>query len=498
MKIGIDLGTTNTVVSFVNEYGEIKTVKFNNGRPQQEELLPSAVVITNGRTLVGNEAVEYSLNTPTDIIEGLKREMGSNRAWYFGGARVEPEEAAAYILTAVREELQRQFPDESFNAFVTVPAGFNSQARLATKTALQNAGFDFNEHCLADEPVAAARAAISVLDPGENILVVDIGGGTFDVALLRTCGIAGGATVNSLQVIDRNSDLNEGLHLAGDDIDKLLTDDIISCFNRETYVDLSHGFNSNDETANDMKRAIANIRTLILGIKNDLYCDSAHIAMRTIIADIGNKHYEYTYEITEERYRNLLYQNNIPHGYEKCITDLLNRHSDIRPNRVLIVGGMAHELCLNDFLLRRFGADNLIIPDDALFLVSRGAAIFNSNSEVPVEFRAYSSIGILEEDGKSVIPIIKEGDPISGKRIVHKVRKVNSSADALRITVVEYKGDFQPRKYAKLLERDIPIKKRHSLFDIPVSFKFEYDEDKILTISVGQGTGKTEKLELNM
>ncbi len=526
LRVGIDLGTTNTVVSYIDKNGEWQKLCFENGRLEDRCLLPSMVAIYKQLPVVGQEAVEHSMQHPRECCSNRKREMGQrSNSWLIGTEYLSAEKISEYILKEVYNELKRKFPEETFNAFVTVPAGFTNNARIATKKALIGAGFDVDENCLADEPVSAAIAYSSELSDNDYVLVVDIGGGTFDLCLLN-CNIVGSTDLPTRIIpISVGSDLNNGLFLAGDAVDEVIFNYMVKEFNKENGCNVPLDiYNSSTATDEEIKAAVA-MKSMILDAKKAIY--SGHDATCFKKNIIPGKDLDIT--ITRETYCSLMAEPfvsnkikdddksehfSITEGYKFCIDNLFKGiEPGIRQkiNKVLLVGGMAHEICLYKILKNQF-ANVIVAPEKiALYLVSKGAAICNSNMRVKVENIAYSSIGIVLRNGEAVSNIINEGSKIDGKTIYEHTFEVESKdATAVKIMLVEYRGkynqsDFNRGKYAVILDENVQLMESNPTFWERLGIKgrkkvkliCRFTDDKILLMCVKHGD-KTRLLDVKL
>jgi molecular chaperone DnaK len=242
--IGIDLGTTNSVVS-VMEGGQAVVI------PNQEggRTTPSVVAFTkSGERLVGTVAKRQSVTNPENTVYSIKRFMGRRFnevseemklvpykvvAGENGDARVEingkrysPPEISAMILTKLKEAAEAYLGEKVTKAVITVPAYFNDSQRQATKDAGQIAGLEVMR--IINEPTAAALAYGLDKKKNETIAVYDFGGGTFDISILEV----GDGVV---EVKSTNGDT----HLGGDNIDQRIIDWLVQEFKKETGVDVS-------------------------------------------------------------------------------------------------------------------------------------------------------------------------------------------------------------------------------------------------------------------
>src|SRR5919197_1020538 len=225
--IGIDLGTTNSLVAYVDEAtGLPRVIPDADGRP----LLPSVVAFTPDGIVVGDAARRQLARRPADTVYSVKRLMG--RGWedvkdelrYFpfkvvpgegvvklavGGREVTPPEVSAIVLRALKERAEAHFGEPVEKAVVTVPAYFNDSQRQATEDAGRIAGLDVVR--IVNEPTAASLA-YGLHRLGQGVIAVyDLGGGTFDISILR-------AKDGIFEVLATNGDT----HLGGDDFDRVL------------------------------------------------------------------------------------------------------------------------------------------------------------------------------------------------------------------------------------------------------------------------------------
>jgi len=180
MIVGIDLGTTNSLVA-VWQDGKAKIIPNALG----EMLTPSVVSVEKkGHILVGQAAKERLISHPGDAVEVFKRYMGSNKLLVMGGQNYRSEELSSFVLRALKEDAEAYLGESVTEAVISVPAYFNDIQRKATKTAGELAGLKVDR--LINEPTAAAMAYGLHLKGDENkLLVFDLGGGTFDVSILH-------------------------------------------------------------------------------------------------------------------------------------------------------------------------------------------------------------------------------------------------------------------------------------------------------------------------
>ncbi|MFT4229524.1 MAG: molecular chaperone DnaK [Microbacterium sp.] len=226
--VGIDLGTTNSVVS-VLEGGEPKVIANAEGF----RTTPSVVAFTkDGEVLVGETAKRQAVTNVDRTITSVKRHMGTDwKTQAIDGKQYRPQEISARILQKLKRDAEQYLGDSVTDAVITVPAYFNDAERQATKEAGEIAGL--NVLRIINEPTAAALAY--GLDKGkedELILVFDLGGGTFDVSLLE---VGKDDDFSTIQVRATAGDNR----LGGDDWDQRLVDHLIKQFKDTTGVDVS-------------------------------------------------------------------------------------------------------------------------------------------------------------------------------------------------------------------------------------------------------------------
>ncbi len=220
--VGIDLGTTNSVVS-VLEGGESVVIPNAEGH----RTTPSVVAFTkSGEILVGEVAKRQAITNPDRTIRSVKRHMGTNWNTKVDGKDWKPQEISAQILMKLKRDAEAYLGDKVTQAVVTVPAYFGDSQRQATKEAGEIAGLEVLR--LVAEPTAASLAYGLDKQAEQTILVFDLGGGTFDVSILE---IAEG-------VFDVKA-TNGDAHLGGDDWDQKIVDHLLKEVKNSHGVDLS-------------------------------------------------------------------------------------------------------------------------------------------------------------------------------------------------------------------------------------------------------------------
>src|SRR5512142_3061021 len=221
--VGIDLGTTNSVVS-VLEGGEPSVIANAEG----SRTTPSVVAFAkNGEVLVGEVAKRQAVTNVERTIRSVKRHMGTSWSESIDGKDFNPQQVSAFILQKLKRDAESYLGEPVTDAVITVPAYFDDAQRTATKEAGEIAGL--NVLRIINEPTAAALAyGLDKGDKEQTILVFDLGGGTYDVSLLE---IGEG-------VIEVKSTSGDN-HLGGDDWDQRIVDHLVRTFQNQQGIDLS-------------------------------------------------------------------------------------------------------------------------------------------------------------------------------------------------------------------------------------------------------------------
>ena len=222
--VGIDLGTTNSVVATL-EGGEPTVIPNAEGA----RTTPSVVALSKtGEVLVGEVAKRQAVTNPDRTVRSVKRHMGES-SWRFraDGKEFSPQQISAFILQKLKRDAEAYLGDQVTQAVITVPAYFDDAQRQATKEAGEVAGLEVLR--IINEPTAASLAYSLDKESDETILVFDLGGGTFDVSLLD---IGEGV----IEVQSTSGDM----HLGGDDWDQRVVEWLLTTFKNNHGIDLSN------------------------------------------------------------------------------------------------------------------------------------------------------------------------------------------------------------------------------------------------------------------
>lgn len=308
--VGIDLGTTNSVVA-VMEGGEPIVIANSEGA----RTTPSVVAFKGDERLVGVTAKRQAVLNPDHTVSSIKRHMGQNYDVNIDGKKYTPEEISSMILMKLKFDAEAYLGEPVTKAVITVPAYFNDAERTATKHAGEIAGLEVLR--IINEPTAASLAYGLDKKANETILIFDLGGGTFDVSVLE---VGDGV----FEVLSTSGDVR----LGGDDWDQKLVDYICDEYKKDTGVDLR----------ND-KQALQRVREAAEKAKIELSnMVSTTINLPYITADAsGPKHLEMnvTRAKFEEITADLLKRCEGP--FKKAMQDAKISTSDL--NEVILVGG---------------------------------------------------------------------------------------------------------------------------------------------------------------
>ena len=344
--IGIDLGTTNSVVA-VMEGGKPTVIANAEGT----RTTPSIVGFTKtGERLVGQLAKRQAILNPDKTIASIKRHMGEDYKKNIDGKDYTPQEISAMILRKLADDASTYLGEKVTSAVITVPAYFNDAQRQATKDAGKIAGLDVLR--IVNEPTAAALAYGLEKDKPEKVLVFDLGGGTFDVSILEI-----GDGVH--EVLSTSGDT----HLGGDDFDEKIMKWICEEFKKQEGIDLS----------ND-KQAMQRIKEAAEKAKCELSSVfETTINLPFITADAnGPKHLDLT--LTRAKFEELSYDllERCKKPVEQAIKDAGISKSDI--NEVVLVGGSSRIPAVQQLVKDYTGKDpnQSVNPDE---VVAVGAAI---------------------------------------------------------------------------------------------------------------------------
>lgn len=469
--IGIDLGTTNSVVA-VMEGGE-PTVITN---PEGSRLTPSVVGFTkDGQRLVGQMAKRQAVSNPARTISSIKRHMGE--AGYkvkIDDKEYSPEEISAMILQKLKADAEKYLGETVSEAVITVPAYFSDSQRQATKDAGKIAGL--NVQRIINEPTAAALAYGIDKTEDHTILVYDLGGGTFDVSILE---LGDGV----FEVKATNGDT----HLGGDDFDNRIVEWLVEEFKKENGIDLSKDKMSLQRLREAAEKAKIELSNMVTTNINLPFITAGAEGPMHLDMDLSRAKFE---EMTSD----LVERTIAP--TKNALKDAGLSASEI--NKVILVGGSTRIPAVQEAIKNVMGKEPTrnINPDEC---VAIGAAI---------------QAGVLSGDVNDVLlldvtPLSLGIETLGG--VFTKIIERNTTIPTSRKQTFSTAADNQPSVDIHVLqgEREMAADNktlgRFELGGIPaaprgipkIEVAFDIDANGIVNVSAKDlGTGKEQKITI--
>ncbi|HLJ84387.1 MAG TPA: molecular chaperone DnaK [Candidatus Eremiobacteraceae bacterium] len=344
--VGIDLGTTNSVVACME--GTTPTVITNS---EGSRLTPSVVAFTkSGERLVGQLAKRQAITNPDRTVSSIKRHMGTDFKVTIDGKNYTPQEISAMVLQKLANDASTYLGEKVTQAVITVPAYFNDAQRQATKDAGRIAGLEVLR--IINEPTAAALAYGLDKKGNETILVWDLGGGTFDVSVLE---VGDGV----FEVKSTNGDTR----LGGDDYDKRIVDWLVAEFKKDQGIDLSGDRQALQRLTEAAEKAKVELSSMT----------QTSINLPFVTADQnGPKHLDYT--LTRAKFEQLTEDltNRCRKPFEQALADAKLTVKEIQ--EVVLVGGSTRMPAIVELVKQLTGKEphQGVNPDE---VVAVGAAI---------------------------------------------------------------------------------------------------------------------------
>ncbi len=470
MIVGIDLGTTNSLIACFTEEGP-KIIPNRLGK----NLTPSVVSVDEeGNVYVGETAKERMSLYPDSVAQTFKRSMGTERDYILSGKKFKPEELSSMVIRALKEDAESYLGEEITEAVISVPAYFDDKRRKATKRAGELAGLKVER--MISEPTAAA-VAYGLYDKNKDtrFLVFDLGGGTFDVSVLELYH-------NILEVRAVAGDN----YLGGEDFTAVMA----KLFLQKTKLQM-HNLTEKEQVrlqrqAEKAKRAINDTDK----VKMSLLCGEE------------TKEAEITYKEYEEACNELLMKIREP--VKRSLADAGLKLNDI--DEVILIGGATRLNIVRDFLIRLFRKfpDTKLNPDETVALGAAIQAAMKERREEVKEviltdvcsFTLGTEVVVEYEEGKfedgRFCPIIERNTVIPASH-TERLYTVKDNQEKIRVRVLQGESRFARNNlYLGELEVEIPKapKGRES-----VDVTYTYDINSLLEVEVKVvSTGISRKL----
>ncbi|MGI6143521.1 MAG: molecular chaperone DnaK [bacterium] len=468
--IGIDLGTTNSVVA-VLEGGE--PVVINNA--EGSRLTPSVVAFTkDGERMVGQVAKRQAITNPDRTVMSIKRHMGSSHTVEIDGKKFTPQEISAMILQKLKQDAEAYLGEKVEKAVITVPAYFSDSQRQATKDAGRIAGLEVLR--IINEPTAAALAYGIDKEETSTILVFDLGGGTFDVSILEL-----GDGVFEVKATSGNN------KLGGDDFDQRLIDYIASEFKKEHGIDLRQDRMALQRLNEAAEKAKIELSSL----------SSTTINLPFITADQnGPKHLEMT--ITRAKFDQLtedLVEKTMG-PLRQALADANLKPEDI--DRILLVGGSTRIPAVQEAIRKHIGKepDKGINPDEcvAIGAAIQGGVLAGEVKDVVLLDVTPLSLGI-ETLGGVFTRIIERNTTIpTSKSQIFSTAADNQTSVEIHVLQGERPMAADNKTLGRFILSGIPPAPR----GIPqIEVTFDIDANGIVNVSAkDKATGKEQKITI--
>jgi molecular chaperone DnaK len=469
--VGIDLGTTNSVVAFL-EAGEPTVIPNAEGG----RTTPSVVGFAkSGEVLVGEVAKRQAITNPDRTIRSVKRHMGDGWTINIDGKAYNPQEISARILQKLKRDAEAYLGDTVSQAVITVPAYFDDAQRTATKEAGQIAGLEVLR--IINEPTAAALAyGLDKEGADQTVLVFDLGGGTFDVSILDI-----GDGVFEVKATSGNT------HLGGDDWDQRVMDWLVKSFKDTEGVDLSA-----DKMATQRLKEAAEKAKIELSTVQETTVNLPFITA----TNEGPKHLDL--KLTRAKFQELT--DDLVEAcrgpFEAAISDAGLSKADI--DHVILVGGATRMPAIQDLVSQLTGKEphKGVNPDE---VVAVGAAI---------------QAGVLKGEVKDVLLLdvtpLSLGIETKGG-ITHRLIERNTTIPSRRSEIFTTAEDTQPSVEIHVLqgERDMAMYNKtlgkFQLVDLPpaprgvpqIEVAFDIDANGIVHVSAKDlATGKEQSMTI--
>ncbi|HUT80954.1 MAG TPA: molecular chaperone DnaK [Candidatus Bathyarchaeia archaeon] len=468
--VGIDLGTTNSAIAYMEGGNPTIIPNAEGGR-----ITPSVVTITeDGEQIVGEIAKRQAVSKPDRTIRSIKRKMGSTHRVKINNKDFTPQEISAMILRKLKKDAEDYLGEEIVEAVITCPAYFTDSQRQATKDAGKIAGLEVLR--IINEPTAACLAYGVGKEKEETILVFDLGGGTFDVSILET-----GDNLFEVKATSGNN------YLGGDDFDDRIIAWVVAEFKKHEGIDIK----TNASALQRIRDASENAK-IELSNKQRAFVDIPYITVNK-----DGQPLNINYEITRTQFQRMtedLVEKSIG-PTRQALTDAKKKPADI--DKVLLVGGATRMPAVRDAIANIFGETKIykgINPDEC---VAIGAAV---------------QAGVIKGDIKDVLlldvtPLTLGIETLGG--VFTPIVDRNTTIPTSKSQVFSTASDNQPSVEIHVLQGERKFAKdnvtlgKFQLVGIPpaqrgipqIEVTFDLDVDGIVAVKAKDlGTGNEQKV----
>lgn len=421
--IGIDLGTTNSCMAYMEDG---KGIIIPNA--EGNKTTPSVVAFTNdGKRLVGENAERQAVTNPLNTVASIKREMGTAYRKNINGKDYSPQEISAMILQKLKIDAEAYLHEPVTEAVITVPAYFNDAQRQATKDAGRIAGLNVKR--IINEPTAAALAYGLENSYGQKIMVFDLGGGTFDVSIIE---IGNGV----IEVLSTSGDN----HLGGDDFNEIIAKYIVDEFRRIEGIDLSHDQVAMQRINEAGEKAKIELSTMITTIVNLPFITNTSSGPKNLEVEISRAKFN---ELT----KGLVDRVVIP--MQNALNDARLTPQEL--NKIILVGGSSRIPAVQDKIKEITGkeASKSLNPDEC---VAQGASI--QGGKLSGDIAATGNFDVLLLD---VTPLTLSIETMGG--VATPLIERNTTVPTSHSQIFTTSANFQTQVEINVLQGERPLAK---------------------------------------
>ncbi|MGN9136022.1 Hsp70 family protein [Clostridium sp. HCP1S3_B4] len=465
--VGIDLGTTNTVCCRFDN--SLEFIKFRG-----KELLPSVMYYRDGKVIVGDAAKKKAITYPGNVVMSSKTFIGDdNKIWTIQDQSFSPTDVATHVLSEVVKEVKKAYGVEECAAVITVPAYFTSKQYRETERAAETAGIEVIE--ILPEPVAAAIAYGMDEDESQDIFVIDLGGGTFDVSILSI-------EENEFTTVGVDGDRQ----LGGDDFDRCLVEMCMKQLRKE------HGINLSSQDKSGLEE---NLYEQVMR-KLQFECEKAKVELSAmeetdiIIPSLIPKQdsaINFQMHVSRDEFNEQCEEllDRIEEIINRCLEESDYNVTDI--DKVILVGGSSNILSVRELVQKVFGV-NPYSDKDLSKLVAIGAAIKATGDKTLIKDKKIHVTNILAHSfGIRVVNdrysiIIPKGTKYPCKKS-ENYTTVSDDQESVAIKIYEGEDENNINNdyyYDEYEHTDI----ERNFAGVPqIKVTFEFDQNRVLHVS---------------